>query len=122
MVFFGLGRHLYTLRDYDQKELLKFDYLDWIQTFITLAISKISICLLLLRLSKFSKLRTVLYTLIAFLFVTHFPLLVLFIAQCNPTEKAWNTGLNGKCFSKQTVSKILIAQGGTIISHVYGLC
>ena len=117
-----LARHVNNLRDYDHKELLKFDYLDWIQTFITLAISKISICLLLLRLSKFSKLKTVLYTLIGFLLVTHFPLLILFIAQCSPAEKAWNTGLNGKCFSKQTVSKILIAQGGTIIGYFDGLC
>ncbi|CAO1602115.1 hypothetical protein XANCAGTX0491_005746 [Xanthoria calcicola] len=64
MVLYGLGRHKYYLSDYDYKMLLKWDYLDWPQTFLTLAISKISICLLLLRLSQLSKLKKVLHWLV----------------------------------------------------------
>ncbi|KAL8663701.1 MAG: hypothetical protein Q9202_003647 [Teloschistes flavicans] len=112
MILYGLGRHKYYLSDYDVKELRKYDFLDWIQTFITLAISKISICLLLLRLAKFNKLKAALQTLIGFLVATHLPLIFLYIFQCSPVSKAWNTALDGKCFSKNAVLRILIAQGG----------
>lgn len=111
MIVYGLGRHKYYLSDYDIKEFRKFDYLDWIQTFITLAISKISICLLLLRLSKFSKLKKVLHTLIGFIVITHLPLLILIIVQCQPVEKYWDTDLRGHCFSKEMLANILVAQG-----------
>lgn len=117
MVFYGLGRHKYYLTNYDYKEFLRYDYLDWIQALITLAISKISICLLLLRLSKFSKLKSVLYTLIAFLVLTHLPLLIMLIFQCNPVDKEWDTVLTGSCFTKETIWKILVAQGCMIISR-----
>lgn len=112
MILYGLGRHKYYLSDYDVKELRKYDFLDWIQTFITLAVSKISICLLLLRLAKFDKLKAALHTLIGFLVATHLPLILLYIFQCSPVSKAWNTALDGKCFSKNAVLRILIAQGG----------
>lgn len=111
MVLYGLGRHKYYLSDYDYKMVLKWDYLDWPQTFLTLAISKISICLLLLRLSQFSKLKRVLHWLVLFIVATHLPLLVLMIVQCRPVEKAWNTAIDGKCISKKMVGNILIAQG-----------
>ena len=112
MVFYGLGRHKYYLSNYDFKEFLKYDYLDWIQTFITLAVSKISICLLLLRLSKFSKLKRVLYLLIAFLVITHVPLTFMIIFQCGPISKDWNPVISGHCWSKDVIVNILIAQGG----------
>ncbi|KAL8836983.1 MAG: hypothetical protein Q9176_005984 [Flavoplaca citrina] len=111
MVLYGLGRHKYYLSHYDLKMFLKWDYLDWVQAILTLAISKISICLLLLRLSQFSKLKKGLYWLIAFIFVTHLPLIVLLIVQCRPVEKTWNTIVDGKCFSKNMIANILIAQG-----------
>ena len=114
MVLYGLGRHKYYLSNYDYKEFLKYDYLDWLQAFITLAISKISICLLLLRLSRFSKLKKVLYMLIGFIIATHLPLLILIIVQCSPIEKEWNTVLVGHCFSKEMIARILIAQGCTL--------
>ena len=112
MVLYGLGRHKYYLSNYDFKEFLKYDYLDWMQTFITLAISKISICLFLLRLSKFNKLKTVLWVLIGLLVITHLPLTILFLAQCDPVSREWNMSLSGRCFSKHMVENILIAQGG----------
>ena len=94
MVLYGLGRHKYYLSDHDYKMLLKWDYLDWPQTFLTLAVSKISICLLLLRLSQFSKLKKVLHWLVLFIVATHLPLMVLMIVQCRPVEKAWNTAID----------------------------
>ena len=118
MVLYGLGRHKYYLSKYDYKEFLKYDYLDWMQTFVTLAVSKISICLFLLRLSKFNKLKTVLWGLIGLLVITHLPLTILLLAQCDPISREWNMSLSGRCFSKHMVENILIAQGGASSCHL----
>ena len=112
MVLYGLGRHKYYLSNYDYKEFLKYDYLDWMQAFVTLAIAKISICLFLLRLSRFNKLKTVLWCLIGLLVITHLPLTIMFLARCNPVSREWNMSLSGRCFSKHMMENILIAQGG----------
>ena len=117
-VFYGLGRHLHYLTPYQYNHYLRYDFLDWIQVFVTLAISKISICLFLLRLSKFDKLRRFLQVLIAFLVITHVPLTLLLIFQCHPVRKYWYKTIPGKCFPKKVVEKIIIAQGGTYISIV----
>ena len=111
-VFYGLGRHLHYLSPYQYAHYLKFDYLDWIQVFVTLAISKISICQFLLRLSKFDRLRRFLQGLIAVIILTHIPLTLIMIFQCNPVQKYWNQSLPGSCLSKPTVEKVIIAQGG----------
>lgn len=122
MVLYGLGRHKYYLSDYDYKMLLKWDYLDWPQTFLTLAISKISICLLLLRLSQLSKLKKVLHWLVLFIVATHLLLMVLMIVQCRPVEKAWNTAIDGTCFSKNIIGSILIAQGWRSFASILRTC
>lgn len=110
-VFYGLGRHLHYLSPYQYNHYLRYDYLDWIQVFVTLAISKISICLFLMRLSKFDRLRKFLQVLIAFLILTHVPLTLLMIFQCRPVQKYWNQEMKGDCFPKTTVEKIIITQG-----------
>lgn len=112
-VFYGLGRHKRFLSTYQQSRFLKFDFLDWIQVFITLALMKISILLFLLRLSKFAHLRRFLWFLIGFIILTHVPLTVLMVVQCRPVEKYWLEDLPGTCWSKNTVAKIVIVQGGT---------
>ena len=111
-VFYGMGRHKHFLSTYQQSRFLKFDFLDWIQVFVTLALMKISILLFLLRLSKFDHLRRSLWFLIAFLILSHLPLTILLIVQCRPIEKYWLQDLPGTCWSKETREKIIIAQGG----------
>ncbi|KAL8789922.1 MAG: hypothetical protein Q9195_006583 [Heterodermia aff. obscurata] len=113
-VFYGLGRHKHFLSTYQQSRFLKFDFLDWIQVFITLALMKISILLFLLRLSKFDHLRRILWFLIAFIVLTHLPLTVLLVLQCRPVEKYWLEDLPGTCWAKTTREKIVIVQGGKV--------
>ena len=107
----GLGRHRYYLPSSGYERFLKYDYLDWLQVFVTLALSKISICLFLLRLSNFNRLRTFLWALIAFLVFSHLPLFLLILLQCRPVSGVWNPAVDGKCFSKVTIEKIIIVQG-----------
>lgn len=110
----GLGRHRFYLPAKSYLKFLKYDYLDWAQVFATLALSKISICLFLLRLSSFRQLRLWLYGLIIFLVTSHVPFLFLMLFQCSPARKYWTNPLEGPgaCFSKATVETIIIVQGG----------
>ncbi|KAF6217907.1 hypothetical protein HO133_006319 [Letharia lupina] len=80
------------------------------QFFIALATCKISICLFLLRLSHFNRLKHILYGLIGFLVVTHLTLFFLTVFQCSPVDKVLNPADPGNCFSEQMVMNILIAQ------------
>ena len=110
-VSYGLGRHIRYLPSDHIIGFLKYNFLDWVQVFLTLALSKISICLFLLRISKFEKYRYALFTIIAFLIITHTPLTLLFLLQCQPLNKNWDTNVPGQCFSKRVVEKIIIVQG-----------
>lgn len=110
----GLGRKRYYLASGSYKKFLKYDYLDWVQVFLTLLLSKISICLFLLRLSSFRRIRLGLHGMNVFLITSHIPLTFLIIFQCNPISKYWRNPLEGpgNCFDKDTVATIIIIQGG----------
>ncbi|KAI4209528.1 MAG: hypothetical protein LQ351_007563 [Letrouitia transgressa] len=110
-VCYGLGRHRYYVPSQRYIVFLKYQYLDWAQCFIVLAVSKISFCLFLLRLSQFNRLRHALYTLIEFIMVTHVTFVLLFVLQCHPINKAWDEEIIGMCFSKQIIMNIIVAQG-----------
>lgn len=110
-VLYGLGRHRQYLPPYHYQWFLKYNYLDWIQVFITLGISKISICLFLLRISKFEKYRNFLFGLIFFLVIAHTPITLLYMLQCIPFRKNWVPESPGYCFSKPAVEIIIIIQG-----------
>lgn len=116
----GLGRHRFYLAPGAYKKYLKYDYLDWVQVFLTLALCKIAICLFLLRLSNYRNLRLWLYGLIVLLVTTHVPLSFLMIFQCSPIRKYWVSPLEGPgiCFSKATVETIIIIQGGELLNLV----
>ena len=111
-IYWGLGRHKYFLKHENYVGFLKYNHLDWCQVFITLAVSKIAICLFLLRISKFDRWRNFLYGVITFLVLTHLPLTFLYIYQCRPINKVWDKKIPGNCWSLSTVEKIVIVQGG----------
>lgn len=109
-VSYGLGQHRIDLSVEQYRNFLKYYYLDTAQFFVALATCKISICLFLLRISQFNKLRRMLYGLIGFLVLTHLVLFFLEVFQCSPVDKVWNLDEPGKCFSEQMIMNILIAQ------------
>ena len=110
-VYYGLGRHRAYLPADHYEGFLKYNFLDWNQVFITLALSKIAICLFLLRISKFEKWRKFLFGLIAMIIITHTPLTILFLLQCTPLNKNWDIAVPGRCFNKHAVEDIIIIQG-----------
>ncbi|KAL8998623.1 MAG: hypothetical protein Q9169_002374 [Polycauliona sp. 2 TL-2023] len=110
-VSYGLGQHRSSLSERQYMTYLKYDFLDWAQFFIALLVTKISICLFLLRLSQFNRLRNVLYGLMGILVMTHIPLLFIYIFQCDPVRKAWDREMDGECMSMDVVQNVVTAQG-----------
>ena len=107
----GLGQHRSILSTERYRNYLEYDYLDKALFFVALAVCKISICLFLLRLSQMNRLRHVLYGLMIFLILTHVPLFLMLLLQCQPLRKAWED-VPGKCLSIEFVKNVIIAQGG----------
>ena len=110
-VYYGLGRHVQYLPADHYVGFLKYNFLDWVQVFIILALSKTSICLFLLRISKFERWRNFLFGLIGFIIITHTPLTILFLLQCTLLNKNWDTSVPGHSFSKSSVEVVVIVQG-----------
>ncbi|KAI4229427.1 MAG: hypothetical protein L6R36_000881 [Xanthoria steineri] len=110
-VSYGLGQHRSRLSAKQYMTYLKYDFLDWAQFFVALLVTKISICLFLLRVSQFDRLRNVLYGLMWVLVTTHVPLFFIYVFQCDPVRKAWDKEADGKCMSMNIVQNVITAQG-----------
>ena len=121
-VDWGLGRHKFYLKPTHYTFFLKYNFLDWNQVIITLYLCKLSICLFLLRISKFDKWRAFLYSVMAILTLSHVPLELLYLLQCRPIQKNWNQTRPGSCFSLLTVEKIIIVQGCKFVKETRSHC
>lgn len=89
-----------------------------VQTFATLTFTKISICLFLLRITITKAFIRPLYLAIAILAISNVVLSLVWILQCTPhLDKAWNTKLPGKCFSKGQLERIIISQASTLVQY-----
>ncbi|KAL8669693.1 MAG: hypothetical protein Q9168_005722 [Polycauliona sp. 1 TL-2023] len=107
---YGFGRHRYYLTERQYTRFLKYSYGEWIQTFQTLMFTKISICLLLLRIPVDKHLKRPLQGSIAFLIVTNIVLTLLWIFQCNPVAGSWDKKNPAKCFTDAQLQRIIISQ------------
>ncbi len=80
------------------------------QTFATLMFTKVSICLLILRITISKASVRPLQALIAFLVLSNVVLTVLWIVQCIPLAKAWDTTVQGTCLTFDQLNQIILAQ------------
>ena len=112
----GLGRHSYYLTASQKRIFASVGWADWIQTFITLALMKISICLFLLRLVDGKRYVYALYGLMAFMVLFTSVCVFLFIGVCRPLKAYWDINVPGShCLTDLQVENVVIAQGGTYI-------
>ncbi|KAL9001092.1 MAG: hypothetical protein Q9188_005517 [Gyalolechia gomerana] len=107
----GLGRHSYYLQPSQRRLFTALGWGDWIQTFITLMFTKISICLFLLRIVDSKNIRVAMHVLIGCLVLFTAVFTCLFLGICRPLKAHWNTGMDAICLSDNTVENIVIAQG-----------
>jgi len=107
---YGLGRHKSDLTQWQYIEFMKYSYGEWIQTFQTLMFNKISICFFLLRIPVEKHLIRPIQGTITALIVSNIVLTLLWIFQCNPIARAWNTQTPGTCFTDGQLQRIIISQ------------
>ncbi|KAL8871365.1 MAG: hypothetical protein Q9174_002784 [Haloplaca sp. 1 TL-2023] len=111
-VFNGLGRHMYYLRPDQRRRFEIIGWLDWMQTFTTIMLTKISICLFLIRIKNDTSNKIFMYSLIVANVLVTVVIICLFLAICQPLHAYWDVGVEGKCFSTSQVMIMVAAQGG----------
>lgn len=123
-VLAGYGQHLYYLSQHQLVEAVKWNYLATPLLVCSLAASKISICLLLLRVleriqAKFK--RPFLYAVIAILAIIAVLSAGYCLGQCQPVSKLWNPTVPGHCKDPRIFVKLGYANGSmdseTFISY-----
>ena len=112
----GLGRHEYYLEPSQRRNYQALAWADWVQVFITLLLTKISICLFLLRIVASSKVKRLMYGLIVFMVLFTAVCVFLFLGICRPLKAYWDVGVKGTCLSDRQVESIVIAHGGRLQS------
>lgn len=116
----GLGRHEYYLQPGQRRNFVAIGWVDWIQTFITLMFTKISICLFLLRIVDSRKVRIAINTLIGSLILFTTIIVCLFLGICRPLKAYWDIGISdAKCLTSQQVENIVLAQGSMQASRIF---
>ncbi len=108
----GFGRPAYYLTKGQIREFKKYTYGEWIQTFATLTLTKISICLFLMRIPTAKILLRPLQASIFVLILTNIILTVLWIVQCRPIRGAWDPDINATCFGRGQLERVIISQAG----------
>ncbi|KAL8856669.1 MAG: hypothetical protein Q9178_006736 [Gyalolechia marmorata] len=111
-VFNGLGRHMYYLQPDQRRRFHLISWLDWMQTFIAIMFTKISICYFLLRIKNDKSNKIFMYSLIGANVLVTALSCFLFLGICRPVHAYWDVGVEGNCFSKRQIQAIVAAQGG----------
>ncbi|MCJ1374253.1 hypothetical protein MMC20_005485 [Loxospora ochrophaea] len=109
---YGFGRHAGDLTVHEFREFQKYSYGEWLQTFATLMLTKISICLFLLRITISKAFIRPLQAMIAMLLVSNIIITFLWLVQCRPSlAAAWDSTITGsKCMSVGQLRAIILAQ------------
>ena len=112
----GLGRHEYYLTPSQRRNFKIIGWVDWMQTFITLMFTKISICLFLLRIVDSRKIRIPIYALIGCLITFTTISVCLFLGVCRPLNAYWDVGVDEFCLSDHQLESVVFAQGSKVKS------
>ena len=113
-VHYGFGRHKASLTPHQLREFQKYTFGEWIQTFATLMWTKVSICLFLLRIPVQKVFIRPLQAALVILFLSNVVLTILWIVQCRPVAAAWDSSIDGECFSKRQIECIIFAQASKL--------
>jgi len=111
-VDYGLGRHQDYLTPNQFVNALKWAELDRIFFVIITCLTKISICLFLLRIPEDKRLRRYLQFVMALFTLTNMAWLIVFLAQCSPIQGLWDPYFCGFCWDKKIEVTFDYFQGG----------
>ena len=108
----GLGQHRYFLSDDEYTNAIMWGWMTQPLLFVILCLTKISICLFILRIRNTGWLRWFLWGLMIGLVVTTIPPLVVLFAECHPIQATWDKRINGKCWKVDIYFDIIWLQVG----------
>ena len=83
---------------------------------LVLMLSKISICLLLLRITISKPFIRPIQALIGLLVASHVSLILLWILQCRPLDGAWDITKKSNCFETWQVDRIILVQASKFMN------
>ena len=106
----GDGRHLYYLTESQVESSLKWDYITEFFLFLVICVTKISICLFVLRIKNKGWLKWCLYALMAGLVITTLVCEIILFAQCQPIHAFWDK--KGTCWNPTIYNDAIWAQVG----------
>ncbi|KAG9231474.1 hypothetical protein BJ875DRAFT_406887 [Amylocarpus encephaloides] len=116
-VKFGLGQHIYDLPlDTNFSASLELYYFGELIYFINIAITKVAVLILYLRLATSKRLRIIIWSVMAFVILTSVASVFATIFQCTPIQKAWEVPMtsHGTCIN---VNSLFYANAGLDIIH-----
>ena len=109
----GIGRHMFYLSQTQAIDALRWSYVTILLFFVIVCLTKVSICLFILRIKKTGWLKWVLYTLMTGLVITTAaPEIILFV-QCNPIRTFWDRRA-GTCWKQTIYDDVVWAQAGIV--------
>ena len=108
---------MYYLTEAQRRLFIILSWADWMQVFITLGLTKISICLFLLRIIESRRLVKGMYVLIGFTALFSAVSFFVFIGVCRPLRAYWDVGVDGHCLSNTQIEATIIAQGSKLDDH-----
>ncbi len=108
----GDGHHVFYLKTSQRVEVVKWNYITEFLLFFIICLTKISICLFILRIKKTGWLKWCLYGLMAGLVVTTLVCEIILFAQCQPIRAWWDRSA-GKCWNLAIYNGSIWVQIGT---------
>ena len=115
----GGGRHMIYLTLHQIIEAAKFLQLAEILAIFASGLTKISICLFVIRIPNSKRLVTSLYVLIGALVVVNLAYAMILCLQCRPIEHLWNPFVHGSCWNKNVYLISGYLQGGSSSTNIY---
>ena len=114
MVHEGFGRHLYYLKQ-TPKQIPRATYwhIIWQPTFfLSVTMTRISICLLLLRIFGVNRAwRWALWVTVVLILAINTPSFIMVFTQCRPYAKSWNPLIDGYCWPADNNVKVALYSG-----------
>ena len=110
----GLGRHLADLGEAQVSRILEFQTLAQFAYGLSIMCTRISICLLLLRISLGAEQKwfpTTIYCIMAVIAITNISSEIFALTLCRPIQKIWTPNMPGTCWSQKAHYSIGLYNG-----------
>ena len=117
----GGGRHAVYLTFPQLVEQTKYYTLSEALLLWMTALTKISVCIFVMRIPNSKRLKDFLLLVIAYLAIINSVIIVVFLAQCKPIQALWNPTIHGSCLRRDVITGLAYLQGGSsFVTPDYG--